>query len=192
LKAGLQLKLFFFSFLLFSVTANVVLDPDTAHPSLHLSKDRKNISEVFEDQCRRKTPKRFEEWEYVLGCQGFSTGRHFWEVTVEKKGEWAVGIAKQSVNRKGDSDLCPEGGIWEIGTWGGTYQANIPPECPELPPTKNPKKIRVSLNCEGGQVTFFEAETAALLYTFSEAPLAGESLLPSFFLCLNACLTLAP
>ncbi|XP_025032652.1 tripartite motif-containing protein 15-like isoform X3 [Python bivittatus] len=62
----------------------------------------------------------------------------------------------------------------------------------KLPLTTDLKRIRVSLNCEGGQVTFSDAETAALLYTFSEAALAGETLLPSFFLNNYACLTLAP
>ncbi|XP_007445179.1 butyrophilin subfamily 2 member A2-like [Python bivittatus] len=181
LEVGLQLQ-----------KANVVLDPDTAHPELYVSKDRRSIREGFEDKRRRKNPKRFEECEYVLGCQGFSTGRHFWEVTIETEGQWAVGIAKQSVNRKGSSDLCPEEGIWEIGNWAGKYDTNFPPKCPEVPLTKNPKKIRVSLNCEGGQVTFFDAQTAALLYRFSEAPFAGETLLPSFYLCENICLTFHP
>ncbi|XP_015746844.1 thaicobrin-like [Python bivittatus] len=181
LEVGLQLQ-----------KANVILDPDTAHPALRLSEDSKNVIEVPEYQYLPKNPTRFENWQYVLGCQGFSTGRHFWEVTVGYEGGWYVGVVKKSVNRKDDIHPCPEEGIWEIGKWGGTYQANGYPENPKLPLTKNPKRIRISLNCEGRQVTFFDAQTAALLYTFSEAPLAGETLLPSFYLYNDACLTLSP
>ncbi|KAM6473954.1 uncharacterized protein PHA67_006545 [Liasis olivaceus] len=171
--------------------ANVILDPDTAHPGLILSKDRKSIRAV-QDQCLPKNPERFENWLYVLGCQGFSTGRHFWEVTVGDKEVWAVGVARKSMNRKDYIILCPEEGIWEVGKWAGKYRANFPPKYPTLPVTKNLKRIRVSLNCEGGQVTFFDAKTAALLYKFSEAPLAGETLLPSFSLNNNDWLTLSP
>ncbi|XP_025032099.1 zinc finger protein RFP-like [Python bivittatus] len=172
--------------------ANVILDPDTAHPGLVLSEDRKSIRAVVEDQCLPKNPERFENWLYVLGCQEFSTGRHFWEVTVGKKEEWYVGVAKKLVNRKDYINLCPEEGIWEVGKWARKYRANIPPKYPKLPLTKNLKRIRVSLNCEGGQVTFFDAKTAALLYKFSEAPLAGETLLPSFSLNNDDWLTLSP
>ncbi|XP_007444623.2 zinc finger protein RFP-like isoform X3 [Python bivittatus] len=181
LEFGLQLQ-----------KVNVILDPDTAHPGLVLSEDRKSIRAVDEDQCLPKNPERFENWLYVLGCQGFSTGRHFWEVTVGKKEEWYVGVAKKSVNRKDYIEVCPEEGIWEVGKWEGKYRANFPPKYPTLVPTEELKSIRISLNCEGGQVTFFDAQTAALLYTFSEAPLAGETLLPSFSLNNDDCLTLSP
>ncbi|XP_025033234.1 thaicobrin-like, partial [Python bivittatus] len=147
---------------------NVVLDPDTAHPRLVLLEDRKSIRAAVEDQCLPKNHERFENWLYVLGCQGFSTGRHFWEVTVGKEEEW-------SVNRKDYIEVCPEEGIWEVGKWEGKYQANLPQESPEMPLSKEPKRIRVSLNCEG-------------ICTFLEA---GETLLPSL-LCINACLTLSP
>ncbi|KAM6472527.1 zinc finger protein RFP-like [Liasis olivaceus] len=181
LKVGLELQ-----------KANVILDPDTAHLCLALSMDHKEIRECFEEKRLPKNSERFENWQYVLGCQGFSTGRHFWEVTVGDEGGWDVGVAKKSLNRKDDIDLSPQDGIWEVGKWGGKYLANFPPEYPELPLSEEPKRIRVSLNCEGGQVTFFEAETAALLYTFSDASMAGETLLPSFYLENNACLTLSP
>ncbi|KAM6469686.1 butyrophilin subfamily 2 member A2-like [Liasis olivaceus] len=192
LKADLQLKLFFFSFLLFSLTANVILDPETAHPGLSLSMDRKNVTGIVINQYLPQNPKRFQNGQYVLGYQGFSTGRHFWEVTVGNDWGWAVGIAKKSVNRKNYIRLCPEEGMWQFGKWEGKYKAILSQECSELPLTTNLKRIRVSLNFEGGQVTFFDAETAALLYTFSEAALAGETLLPSFLLNNYACLTLAP
>ncbi|XP_025032648.1 E3 ubiquitin-protein ligase TRIM7-like isoform X1 [Python bivittatus] len=181
LKGGLQLQ-----------KANVILDPETAHPGLAFSKDHKDVRAVVKDQCLPQNPKRFEIWRFILGCQGFSTGRHCWEITVGSEWGWAVGVAKKSVNRKDLISLGPEEGIWQFGKWKQGYSVNFPPGYTKLPLTTDLKRIRVSLNCEGGQVTFSDAETAALLYTFSEAALAGETLLPSFFLNNYACLTLAP
>ncbi|XP_025032547.1 E3 ubiquitin-protein ligase TRIM58-like [Python bivittatus] len=181
LKVGFQLQ-----------KANITLDPHTAHPCFTLSEDCKSVQEVVQEQYLFPDPERFENWQYIFGCQGFSTGRHFWEVTVGDKEEWAVGVAKKSVKRKDYIDPCPEEGIWEIGKWAWIFRAILSRESPKVPLTKNPKRIRVALNCEGGQVTFFDAQTAALLYTFSEADLAGETLLPSFLLNINDWLTLSP
>ncbi|KAM6472524.1 zinc finger protein RFP-like [Liasis olivaceus] len=178
LEFGLQLQ-----------KANVILDPDTAHPCLALFEDFKSVRGIVEDQCLPENPKRFEKWRYVLGHQEFSTGRHFWEVTIGVEGGWTVGVARKSVNRKDDISPSPKEGIWQFGRCRWKSQDNFL-ECPKLPLTKNLRRIRVSLNCEGGQVAFFDAQTAALLYTFSEAALAAETLLPSFYLENEACLTL--
>ncbi|KAM6472523.1 zinc finger protein RFP-like [Liasis olivaceus] len=181
LKVGLELQ-----------KANVTLDPDTAHPCLTISKDHKSIEvrEDMGDPSLPQNPERFENWQYVLGCQGFSTGRYFWEVTVGDKEVWAVGVVRKSVERKDMTDISPDEGIWEIQKVEGRYIASFSNKSLDLP--QNARRIRVSLNCEGGQVTFFNAETAALLYRVSEAPFAGETLLPSFYLSEDACLTLSP
>ncbi|XP_063147342.1 E3 ubiquitin-protein ligase TRIM7-like [Candoia aspera] len=175
--------------------AKVILDPDTAHRCLALSEDHQSIRDVAEEQDLPANPKRFENCCYVLGCQGFSRGRRFWEVTVGDGDQglavWAVGVARKSVNRKGDIPSGPKGGMWEIVKYGSEYKAWFPPEYPELHLKEEPKRIRVSLNCEGRQVAFFDAQTAALLYMFSDAPWAGETLLPSFFLRNGAYLTLS-
>lgn len=44
----------------------------------------------------------------MLGREGFTAGRHFWEVTVGGEGDWAVGVARKSVRRKGEFGLSPE------------------------------------------------------------------------------------
>ncbi|XP_053106589.1 zinc finger protein RFP-like [Hemicordylus capensis] len=56
--------------------ANVILDPDSAHPWLIMSEDPKSLTcgDIFQDLP--ENPERFDCWPCVLGCEGFTAGRH--------------------------------------------------------------------------------------------------------------------
>ncbi|XP_032066232.1 E3 ubiquitin-protein ligase TRIM39-like isoform X1 [Thamnophis elegans] len=179
LKSGLHLQ-----------KVNVILDPDTAHP------DRLDISDYQKRVKGRKPAKaiylvpdpiRFVYNPYVLGCQRFSTGRYFWEVTVGDTAGWGVGVAKKPPNV---INVDGQTRRWQVRKLRGKYMISSPSARSELVLSEEPTRIRVSLNCEGGQVSFFDARTAALLHTFSDASLVGGTLLPCFYLDDGACLTL--
>ncbi|KAK9405745.1 zinc finger protein RFP-like [Crotalus adamanteus] len=179
LESGLQLQ-----------EVNVILDPDTAHPGrLYIPKDGKSVRGI--KPCKQIYPSpnsmRFERCPYVLGCQRFSAGRHFWEVTVGDTKEWDIGITIMPVNI---TNLDEQARHWQIYKRGEKYMARFPSVRSELVLTKKPKRIRISLNCEGGQVSFFDARTAALLHTLSDASLVGETLVPSFCLYEGSSLSL--
>ncbi|XP_032998248.1 zinc finger protein RFP-like [Lacerta agilis] len=162
--------------------ANVTLDPDTAHPKLILSEDRKSVRWGDEEQDLPDNPERFNYRPCVLGCEGFTAGRHFWEVNVESRGYWAVGVARKSVRRKGRFSFRPEEGIWVVEKSGGKYSACTSPDPSPLPLREKPRRIRVTLDYEGGHVSFSDADSGAELYTFSGASFSGETLLPFFYL----------
>ncbi|CAI5768649.1 finger RFP-like [Podarcis lilfordi] len=162
--------------------ANVTLDPDTAHPQLILSKDRKSLRLGDKPQALPDNPERFSDYFCVLGREGFTAGRHFWEVTVGSGGCWDVGVARKSVERKGIFSLRPERGIWAVGKWGGGYFAWTSPVSSFLSLSEEPRRIRVTLDYEGGRVSFSDADSGAELYTFSGASFSGETLLPYFHL----------
>ncbi|KAM3846938.1 zinc finger protein RFP-like [Vipera latastei] len=179
LESGLQLQ-----------EVNVILDPDTAHPGhLDISEDHKSIKGVkpVKPIYPAANRKRFEHNPYVLGCQSFSTGRHSWEVIVGDVGGWGVGVANKPLNV---TNLDLETRHWQIGLWEWKYRIFSPSVHSELVLTEKPTRIRISLHCEGGQVNFFDARTAALLHTFSDISLVGETLLPCFFLRDGACIRL--
>ncbi|XP_070789482.1 E3 ubiquitin-protein ligase TRIM11-like [Pituophis catenifer annectens] len=179
LESGLQLQ-----------EENVTLDPDTANLGrLEVSEDRKSVKGVkpVEEKYLVSDPMRFVYLPCVLGCQKFSTGRHFWEVIVGGTGIWCVGVANKPVNL---TNVDKQTRRWAFWKGLGKYIAISPSKRSELVLTEEPTRIRISLNCEEGQVSFFDASTATLIHTFSDASLVGETLLPFFCLYEGVCMTL--
>ncbi|XP_062978470.1 zinc finger protein RFP-like isoform X2 [Elgaria multicarinata webbii] len=172
--------------------ANVTLDPDTAHPSLILSEDHKSVRWRDKQQDLPNNPERFDQHAFVLGREGFTAGRHFWEVSVGSEEDWAVGVTRKSVRRKGSIGLGPEEGIWVVRYCGGVYRAFNPPHYPRLSLSEELKRIRVVLNCAGGRVSFYDADRGTLLYTFSGASFAGETIMPFFCVCKKSHLSISP
>uniref|UniRef100_A0A452IN69 Tripartite motif containing 39 n=1 Tax=Gopherus agassizii TaxID=38772 RepID=A0A452IN69_9SAUR len=159
---------------------NVTLDPDTAHPELVLSEDRKSVRYGDTWQDLPNNPERFDCWEYLLGCEGFTSGRHCWEVEVRGGGFWSVGVARESVGRKG----------W-INLWGGQVQALTSPVTP-LPLSRVPSRIRVCLDCDRGQVTFIGAGDEAPIFTFPPGSVPGGRIRPWLWAGPGARLSLCP
>uniref|UniRef100_A0A8C8VFF3 Zinc finger protein RFP-like n=1 Tax=Pelusios castaneus TaxID=367368 RepID=A0A8C8VFF3_9SAUR len=156
---------------------NVTLDPDTAHPELLLFEDQRSVR--WGDKWHRlpDNPKRFDTVECVLGCEGFKSGRYCWEVEVEGEIIWAVGVARESVRRKGLICFNPEWGIWAVEQWWGEFQALTSPRTPLLL-SWIPRRIRVYLDYEQGLVTFLDADNDAPIFTFPPASFRGEKIYP--------------
>ncbi|KAK6314842.1 hypothetical protein J4Q44_G00143710, partial [Coregonus suidteri] len=93
---------------------DVTLDPDTAHPYLIMSEDRKQVKDGDKPQNLPDNPKRFVTCSCILGMEGFSSGRYYYEVTVKGKSKWDLGVARESINRKGQITLSPENGYWTV------------------------------------------------------------------------------
>ncbi|XP_025976577.2 butyrophilin subfamily 1 member A1-like isoform X2 [Dromaius novaehollandiae] len=144
----------------------VILDPDTAHCDLVLSDDRKSVKREDVPQDLPDIPQRFMPWRCVLGCEGFTSGRYYWEVEVVDGGGWTVGVSREDVRRKGEIEFKPEEGIWAVGQWAGRFQALTSPERTFLTEIQSPKRIRVSLDYEEGRVAFFNVDEESPLFTF--------------------------
>uniref|UniRef100_A0A8C6Z1K0 Tripartite motif containing 69 n=1 Tax=Nothoprocta perdicaria TaxID=30464 RepID=A0A8C6Z1K0_NOTPE len=161
----------------------ITLDPRTAHPNLVLSADLTSVRHSDTKQALPGAPERFDASIAVLGAQGFTAGRHYWEVEVEKKPKWTLGVVKGSVNRKKRRPLSPGEGYWVIMLRNGRELKvlDVPPKGLLLraPLTK----IGVFLDYEGGQVSFYEAHAMSHIYTFRDA--FAETLYPYFCPCLN-------
>ncbi|CAM4666686.1 unnamed protein product [Caretta caretta] len=171
--------------------ANVTLDPDTAHPELVLSEDGKSVSRGDTRQRLPDKPERFDSVCCVLGCEGFTAGRHCWEVEVGGGRYWAVGVARESVGRKGGISRSPEGGIWAVEWDWDQFRALTSPATP-LPLSRAPSRIRVCLDCGRGQVTFIDAGDEAPIFTFPPGSVPGERIRPWLWVLPGSRLRLRP
>ncbi|XP_068520129.1 E3 ubiquitin-protein ligase TRIM15-like isoform X1 [Anas acuta] len=165
--------------------ANVTLDPETAHPRLILSKDQKSVRWEYMLQESPDSPERFDADPCVLGCEAFTSGRHYWVVDLAEGQYCAVGVSRESLPRKGPVSFNPEEGIWAVQQWGFKNRAlTSPPTLLNLP--RVPKKIRISLDYEWGEVAFFDVENKVPIFTFPPASFAGERIRPWFWVELGS------
>ncbi|XP_065421173.1 butyrophilin subfamily 1 member A1-like [Chrysemys picta bellii] len=171
--------------------ANVTLDPDTVNPELVLSEDRKSVRWGHTRQDLPDNPERFDIELCVLGCEGFTSGRHCWEVEVGDGRFWSVGVARESVRRKGEISYSPDEGIWAVWRWGDQFQALTSPEIP-LPLSQIPSRIRVCLDCDQGQVTFIDAGDEAPIFTFPPGSVPGERIRPWLWVGWGSRIRLCP
>ncbi|NXI39278.1 TRI39 ligase, partial [Galbula dea] len=148
---------------------DLTLDPETAHPNLVVSENRRSVR--FLELPPRElpdNPKRFTTYPCVLAAQGFTSGRHYWEVEVGEKTHWALGVCKDSVSRKGDTVPLPETGYWRIRLWNGEkYAATTNPFTPLRLKVK-PQRVGVFLDYERGQVAFYNLTDHSHIYTFTD------------------------
>ncbi|XP_034645019.1 zinc finger protein RFP-like [Trachemys scripta elegans] len=170
---------------------NVTLDPDSAHPQLVLSEDRKSVRWGDTRQDLPNNPERFNSWACVLGYKGFTSGRRCWEVQVGAGRHWAVGVARESVGRKGRISRSPEGGIWAVQRWGSRFEA-LTSAVTRLPRRQIPTRIRVCLDCDWGQVTFIDAVDETPIFSFPPGSALGERIRPWFWVGPGSPLRLCP
>lgn len=103
-----------------------------------------------------------------LAIKGFTTGRHYWEVDVGDKTAWDLGVARQSVDRKGVVTLSPEDGYWTVCLRNGSEYRACAGEAELLCFPRKPQIIGVFLDFEDGTVAFYDAEARSHIYTFTD------------------------
>ncbi|KAG8005728.1 E3 ubiquitin-protein ligase TRIM21 [Nibea albiflora] len=163
---------------------DVTLDPDTAHPALVLSRNEKQVSCGNSKKNLPENPKRFSSSPCVLAKQGFSSGRFYYEVQVQGKTKWDLGVARESINRKGHIAASPLTGLWVIWLKNGHgYKALDEPGVP-LSLKSRPQKVGVFVDYEEGRVSFYDVDTADLIYSFTGCKFT-DKLYPILGPCTN-------
>ncbi|XP_051998651.1 E3 ubiquitin-protein ligase TRIM39-like [Xyrauchen texanus] len=162
---------------------DVTLDPNTAHACLILSEDGKQVKVDFSGNNEHdlpNNPERFDTCPSVLGKEGFSSGKFYFEVQVEGKTDWDLGVANGSIKRKGEIKLSPKNGFWTVGLWkGNEYQASASPSV-SLSLREKPQKVGVFVDYEEGLVSFFDVDSNSHIYSFTGQSFTGN-LYPYFY-----------
>ncbi|MGH0137926.1 UNVERIFIED_CONTAM: hypothetical protein FKN15_066513 [Acipenser sinensis] len=160
---------------------DVTLDPDTAYPGLTLSAEGKRVR-LGGWQDLADNPERFDWWDCVVGREGFTSGRCYWQVQVGGNTRWRLGVSRESAERKGKFNTTPQQGYWTVerDEDNDVFTALTDLQTP-LPHSLKPQKLGVYLDYEEGQLSFYNVETRSHIYTFTDMEFnPNEKLYPLF------------
>ncbi|XP_033985666.1 zinc-binding protein A33-like [Trematomus bernacchii] len=141
----------------------VTLDPNTGGSFLSISEHMTRSTTMNTSQTLPENPERLRA-DDVLGSEGFSRGKHSWDVEVEEY--WALGVAsKENLHTK----------IWAIyrGPCTDTLRELTPEDDVELVSEDSfPKRVRVQLDYDHGILAFSDLDRKkpvhTIKYTFTE------------------------
>ncbi|XP_039463559.1 nuclear factor 7, brain-like [Oreochromis aureus] len=153
----------------------VILDPNTASGWLYLSDDLTSVRCGDTKQQLPDNPERNTNHPTVFGSEGFSSGKHSWEVEVGDHPDWNVGLVKESVDRKGKLFASPKYGIWCLWHKNGKYTNG---DGRTLTVKKSLQRISVQLDYDRGEVSFYDPEDMTHIYTHRDT--FTEKLFPYF------------
>ncbi|XP_062244089.1 E3 ubiquitin-protein ligase TRIM7 [Platichthys flesus] len=163
--------------------ADITLDQNTAHPRLIISVDGKQVHCGDRHQPVLDYPERFDRVVCLLARQGFSSGRHYWEVEVGGKTDWDLGVASRSVNRKGKITVSPAHGYWFLSLRDRADYAFRTEPSTSLTVNPRPSRIGIYVDCDKGLVSFYNVEARLLIYTFTDS--FPDTIHPFFSPCTN-------
>ncbi|NWV14085.1 TRI39 ligase, partial [Ptilonorhynchus violaceus] len=113
--------------------------------------------------------KRFDSHLFVLAKEGYTSGKHYWEVDVGTRRSWALGIARESVTRKGTLTLSPQNGFWVIRFADGQHYWAYRDRWTRLRVNGKLSRIGIFLNVPAKKLTFYDLPKGASVYRFSIA-----------------------
>ncbi|XP_069578660.1 zinc finger protein RFP-like isoform X2 [Brachyistius frenatus] len=164
---------------------DVTLDCDTANLVLVVSNDGKQVRNGGVPQNLPDNPERFTPLLGVLGKEGYSSGAFYFEVQLEGKAAWDIGVALETVNRKGETDACLRNGFAVLMLRDGkTLTArDQPPVEITLPQVLT--KVGVFVDHEEGEVCFYDVKNKAHIYSFTRCSFPKKKLHPYFNTCTH-------
>uniref|UniRef100_A0A4W5QS27 B30.2/SPRY domain-containing protein n=1 Tax=Hucho hucho TaxID=62062 RepID=A0A4W5QS27_9TELE len=151
---------------------DVSLDPDTAHCTLILSEDGKQVRHGELNPDLLDNWKRFKYLFGVLGKEGFS-GKFYYEVKVEGKTEWTLGVVRKSIYTYVWFRPHLKKGCWTVELEDGKYTAHADSSV-TLSLREKPQKVGVFVDYEKCLVSFYNVEDRCHIYSFTGCTFSKE------------------
>ncbi|XP_070294586.1 butyrophilin subfamily 1 member A1-like isoform X3 [Salvelinus sp. IW2-2015] len=146
---------------------NIILDEKTAHPAIRVIQGKRAF--YLKEKDTENPSVRMHI--HVFSKESFSSGRHYWEVNVKDKTteklSWYVGVARENVERRCNVPLTPQNGFWILSfDKEKGFHVNTDPQSPIT--VAELTIVGVFLDCDRHTLSFYNVDTASLLYTFTD------------------------
>ncbi|XP_069706674.1 E3 ubiquitin-protein ligase TRIM35 [Phaenicophaeus curvirostris] len=154
-------------------------DPNSAAAWLLVSEDLTSVTHGSYKPLVRN-PERFTSAPCILGSCGFSTGFHTWEVDLDGITDWRVGVARPCGDTYWPFHHDARSGFWYIYRMlaQDSYMCRASNAARSEVALGDVKRIRVELDCDEGELSFYNADCKTHIYTFHEK--FGGTVFPYF------------
>ncbi|XP_062979814.1 E3 ubiquitin-protein ligase TRIM35 isoform X2 [Elgaria multicarinata webbii] len=158
-------------------------DPNTSASWLEVSDDLSSVA-TCNYKLMVEVPERFStDMPCVLGSKSYSKGTHTWEVDIGGIEYWYIGVAKKSCGYYWSFGCDSRLGFGYMYRMQGTKDKKSQSSqsiVSESGRRKALKRVRVELDCDEGELSFYDAERKSHIYTFHDK--FGE-VFPYFCIC---------
>ncbi|XP_054655399.1 E3 ubiquitin-protein ligase TRIM11-like [Dunckerocampus dactyliophorus] len=165
-----------------------VLDLKTAHPKLEISQDGRQVCWGEQTDIEAPTTQPYDSQYSVLAKKSFTAGQHYWEVIVQEKPYWLIGVTTGPVNEDHVPSPRPSGVSVNKASWclyhgEGQYLACNDTQEKQLQVGKKVRKLGILANVQKGELSFYNADSMTLLHSFYVE--CKEPLFPMFNPCID-------
>ncbi|KAM8934352.1 B box and SPRY domain-containing protein [Pelodytes ibericus] len=151
-----------------TVCEELTLDEKTISPLLAISEG--NVLTFLQKKAKAYTdlPERFNHWPYCMAINSFHSGVHAWKINVESSCAYKLGVAYQSLARKGagnDARLGYNTTSWIFSRYDKDFRFSHDSQHHLVELLKCPKQIGVLVDFEAGELIFFDPASCVILYS---------------------------
>ncbi|KAF0027269.1 hypothetical protein F2P81_020010 [Scophthalmus maximus] len=146
------------------------LDSKTAHPKLEIAPDGKQVHWRRLPALEALSLQPYDSQYSVLAQESFASGQHYWEIIVQEKPYWLIGVTTGPVKKDGpsqsSSSLRVNNTSWCIYHEDGQYLVLHDTLEKQLAVRKRVRKLGILTNFQKGELSFYDADAMTLLHTF--------------------------
>ncbi|XP_029133943.2 nuclear factor 7, brain-like [Labrus bergylta] len=173
---------------MWSYLSSPALDCSTAHPKLEISSDRRQVFWRRQPVPEALSPRPYDSQYSVLAQDSFTAGRHYWEVIVQEKPYWLIGVTTGSGDKtdhqsQSSSSVNLNSTSWCIYHGDGQYLACHDTQEKQLSVGRRVRKLGILANLLKGELSFYDADSMSLLHTFCVQ--CTEPLFPMLNPCID-------